>query len=580
MKKNNGKQISERKGWIFLEMVRVSLIMLGIIIAVTNAQAQFSPCDYTQYDTVNRISVEFSDPQTNEVIADSYFDILRNGGKSYDVTLYTDFPANTVLKAYLNGTELGQLSRLPSTTFPLWQWYNIVNPPIVRTGDQLTVTKDGLPYLSGTYIRQQWDYEMVGGFIEHSPASYCSQISGYVFLPDSQYPRRLYTSLSDIYATSLITKISLNEPSRQPGIPGTEIAVLTFTSTNLPTADGWYKARVRRTSVNLTESQFTLLRQGLVSVVTYTANHPNGYSEMPLTTQGINSGGDFEGDGAADLAVFRPTEQNWYLQLSSTNQTQTINFGRANDRLVVGDYDSDRKADITNFQTDNPAFPGQGVWQIRKSADNSVRTELWGLPGDIPLAVNIDNNNTSDLGVFRESNGHWYIRKMGDIIKPLVNPENWQDYVIIKWGTAGDKPLVADFNNDRIDELIVFRPSEGNWYIYDTVNNSYKIIHWGINGDIPMAKDFDGDSRADLAVFRPSEGRWYIQNSLDNSITIKQFGLNGDIPVPADFDKDSVADIAVFRPSEGRWYGIGSSNNAFFVNQFGLNGDIPAMAQK
>jgi len=313
--------------------------------------------------------------------------------------------------------------------------------------------------------------------------------------------------------------------------------------------------------------------------VIYTAQHPNGYSQIPILTQGINSSGDFEGDGITDLAVFRPSDRNWYIQFSSNNQTQTVsNFGSPSDKFIVGDFDSDSKFDVTAFQTDNPDYPGQAVWKILRSSDHSVQIMPWGASGDIPLALDIDRNNTSDLGVFRPSNGTWYIHRMGDIIKPFAELGG-QSNLTIQWGMAGDKPLVGDFDGDGIDELAVFRPSEGNWYIYNYVRNNYQALHWGLNGDIPMAKDFDGDRKADVAVYRPAEGTWYIYGSLEHSLIARRFGLNGDIPVPADFDKDGVSDIAVFRPSDGIWYVLRSSDNSFFAARFGLNGDIPTVTQ-
>jgi hypothetical protein len=216
------------------------------------------------------------------------------------------------------------------------------------------------------------------------------------------------------------------------------------------------------------------------------------------------------------------------------------------------------------------------------SSNNNVNTIQWGLSTDIPLSMNIDRNNTSDLTAFRPSNGTWYIQRMGDIIKPRTGaaPENGVNYRIIQWGAAGDKPLAGDFDADGIDELVAFRPTSGDWYIYNDVTHSYQVLHWGATGDIPVAKDFDGDARADLAVYRPSNGTWYIHSSLDDSLIARQFGLSDDIPVPADFDKDGVTDIAVFRPSNGIWYIIHSSDNSFFSAQFGLTGDIPAMSPR
>ncbi len=55
----------------------------------------------------------------------------------------------------------------------------------------------------------------------------------------------------------------------------------------------------------------------------------------------------------------------------------------------------------------------------------------------------------------------------------------------------------------------------------------------GSCGDKPVQADYDGDNKDDLAIFRPSEGNWYVFRSSDNGVTIVNWGSSTDVPVPA-----------------------------------------------
>ena len=50
---------------------------------------------------------------------------------------------------------------------------------------------------------------------------------------------------------------------------------------------------------------------------------------------------------------------------------------------------------------------------------------------------------------------------------------------------------------------------------------------------MPVPADYDGDGRQDIAVYRPSKGSWYILRSSTNytAFVSYQWGLGGDIPV-------------------------------------------------
>jgi len=99
--------------------------------------------------------------------------------------------------------------------------------------------------------------------------------------------------------------------------------------------------------------------------------------------------GDYDGDGRADLAVFRPASGEWFLRLSSGAFGGTIHrqwglaFAPHNDVPVAADYDGDGKTDFAVWRT------GTGTWYVINSSNGSVTTRQWGLAGapfnDVPV---------------------------------------------------------------------------------------------------------------------------------------------------------------------------------------------------
>ncbi|HEX8370637.1 MAG TPA: FG-GAP-like repeat-containing protein [Pyrinomonadaceae bacterium] len=178
-----------------------------------------------------------------------------------------------------------------------------------------------------------------------------------------------------------------------------------------------------------------------------------------------------------------------------------------------------------------------------------------------------DGDGKADISVFRPSNGYWYINNS------LNN-----SLTATQFGASGDLIAPADFDGDGKTDISVFRPSDGGWYRLNSSSNTFTALQFGTSGDLPVPADFDGDGKADVSVFRPSAGSWYRVNSSTNQFVAAQFGANGDKPLVADFDGDAKADLAVFRPADGGWYRINSGNNSFAATQFGIAEDKPVAA--
>ncbi len=239
---------------------------------------------------------------------------------------------------------------------------------------------------------------------------------------------------------------------------------------------------------------------------------------------------DYDGDGKTDIAVFRDTVAGagnsayFYITRSVDNSFVPVQFGATGDVPVTGDWDGDGKADLAVYR-DGSLTGGQSFFYYRPSSQPTVNfnTIPLGVTGDKPLVGDFDGDGRIDPAVFRASSATWII------LKSSINQITQTTF-----GLSTDIPAPADFDGDGITNLAVFRPSNGFWYIARPTGNpaqNFEAVQFGANGDRPVPADYDGDGRADVAVFRPANGSWYILRSSEG-LTGVQFGTSEDRPIP------------------------------------------------
>jgi GH18 family chitinase/lysophospholipase L1-like esterase len=256
-------------------------------------------------------------------------------------------------------------------------------------------------------------------------------------------------------------------------------------------------------------------------------------SPTPLPTippyQAVIDSGDYNGDGTAEIAVFRPSRGLWAIR----NLTR-VYFGKAGDLPIPGDYSGDGTSKISIFR------PASGLWAIR-----GVTRVYFGRRGDIPVPGDYGGEGSTRIGIFRQENGLWAVKGLT------------RSY----FGRADDRPVPGDYDGSGEKNIAVFRPVSGLWAVKGLTR-----LYYGRTEDIPVPGDYSGDGTDDPAIFRPSSGLW-----ASRQMTRFYYGIWGDSPSVADYQGDNADHPGIFRPASGLW-AIRGITRAYY----GTTGDLPA----
>ena len=286
---------------------------------------------------------------------------------------------------------------------------------------------------------------------------------------------------------------------------------------------------------------------------------------------------DYDGDGRADLAVYRASTGEFLVRGPDGAEQSRVVGGSGLGRPVAGDYDGDGRLDLAVFQTTGGPLPGASQWTILTAGGEST-SQSFGQEGvDIPVPADYDGDGAVDLAVYRPTTSEWFV--LGSTVGPFSR----------SFGAPGiDSPVPADYDGDGRADIAVFRPRSdltpdaAHWFVLRSTEGPWAMPFGADLIDEPTPGDYDGDGRADIAVYRPESdlmpgaGHWFVLPSTEGAYPLA-FGQGGlDRPVAQDYDGDGRTDIAVYRPTTSDWF-ILQSTGGPTVRRFGLAGDVPVL---
>lgn len=112
---------------------------------------------------------------------------------------------------------------------------------------------------------------------------------------------------------------------------------------------------------------------------------------------------DYDGDRKTDYTVYR--NGIWYIFQSSNGVVRVERFGQSSDMFLPADYDNDGKADVAVWRPEN------GYWYWISSRNQSFNAIQFSNSSDRPTPGDYDGDGQTDMAVFRRSDGIWYLRQ-------------------------------------------------------------------------------------------------------------------------------------------------------------------------
>lgn len=260
--------------------------------------------------------------------------------------------------------------------------------------------------------------------------------------------------------------------------------------------------------------------------------------------------GAFEGVvlPADQIGVYRPSASRFYLDVSGnglwdgSSTDATYGFGIVGDEALIGDWNGDGIDAIGVYRPSSRRFyldvNGNGLW------DGAMidQTFVFGISGDIAISGDWDGVIGDEIGLYRPSAGRFYLDFNGNGVWD-GSPTD----ATYSFGIVGDEPLIGNWDGVIGDEIGIYRPSARRFYldfsgngVWDGSSTDLTSV-FGISGDEPISGDWNSDGLDEIGIYRPSASRFYLDLNGD--------GVWSGTPTDATYGFGIVGDEAII----GKW---------------------------
>ena len=161
--------------------------------------------------------------------------------------------------------------------------------------------------------------------------------------------------------------------------------------------------------------------------------------------------GDYDGDGLADVAVYRPSTGFWYLRNQPSRAVWRYRRRPGACGLQRRWHDGHCRLSAVDGLLVRPESDGRAVRRA----------------GTVPVPGDYNGDSMTDFAVFDTATGTWDVRGQFSFV----------------FGDGTDTPVPGDYDGDGTTDIAVYRPSTGTW----DVLNQFTIV-FGDPGDVPVVR--------------------------------------------------------------------------------------------